>query len=156
MNFFQLQEQRPRLAHPALLHVQIRQLFQWTNLFRRQFGDALVNCDGFGEEPVADKNLREALEIVDGLEGLALPDVQLADGHQRDLVARLVLQNVLVFGDSLGDLALVQQLLRGFDVFAFVVSHSRKETNLPRERSQTHSPGWPRAENGPRSLLWLR
>src|SRR5262249_44882703 len=90
-------------------------------------------------------------EVIDGLEGFALADVQLADGHQGDLVARFILQNVLVFGDGLDDFALIQQLLCGFDVFAFGVSHSRKETNPPRERSPTHSPGWPRAENGPRS-----
>src|SRR5438105_8017798 len=46
--------------------------------------------------------------------------------YQSDLVARLVLENVLVFGDGLGDFALVQQLLCGFDVFAL----DRKSTRL--------------------------
>ena len=51
--------------------------------------------------------LRKALEIIDGLKGFALANVQLADGHQRNLILRLVLQNVLVFRNGLGDLALV-------------------------------------------------
>jgi hypothetical protein len=33
----------------------------------------------------------------------------------------------------LGDLALVQQLLCGFNVFALVIGHARTETNLPLE-----------------------
>ena len=56
-----------------------------------EFGDALIDGDCFGEEAVADENLGEALEVVDGLESLALADVKLADGHQSDLVAGLVL-----------------------------------------------------------------
>ena len=74
---------------------------------------------------------RKAFEIVDGLECLALADVQLAYGHQRDLVAGLVLQNILVFAYGLGDFALVQQLLCGLNVFALVISHARTGTNLP-------------------------
>ena len=128
VDFGELQEQRPRLAHHPLLDVQIGQFLERANLFGREFGDALVNGDGFGQETVADEELRQALEIVDGLKGLALADVQLADGHQGDLIARLVLQNLLVFGDGLGDLALVEELLRGFDEFAFVIGHSGTQT----------------------------
>src|SRR5207245_4636323 len=119
--------------------------------FGSKLGNALVDGDGFGQKTIANENLCEAFKVVDGLKGFALADVELTDGHQGDLIARLILQNVLVFGDGLGDLALIQQLLCGFDVFAFVISHSRKETNLPREQSQTHSPGCPRAEHRPRS-----
>jgi hypothetical protein len=42
---------------------------------------------------------------------------------------------LLVFGDSLGDFALVQQLLRGFDVLTLVIGHTRTETSLPLERA---------------------
>src|SRR5205085_2793456 len=86
-----------------------------------------------------------------GLKGLALTDVELADGHQGDLVARLILENMLVFGDGLGDFALVQQFLCGFDVFAFVVSHSRKRTDLPESSPKHTLPLGRRAENAPRS-----
>src|SRR5207245_1417638 len=44
-------------------------------------------------------------------------------GHQRDLVARLVLQDRLVFADGLRDFPLVERPLRGFDVFGLVISH---------------------------------
>src|SRR5438105_10851611 len=70
--------------------------------------------------------------------------------YQSDLVARLVLENVLVFGDGLGDFALVQQLLCGFDVFAFVISHSQKETNLPGSSPKHTLPAGRRAEKAPR------
>jgi len=107
-----------------LLDVQIRQLFERPNLVRRQFGDALVNSDGLGQEPIGDKNLGEALEVVDGLKRFALANIELADGHQSDLVFGFVLENVLVFADGLGDFALVQQLLRSFDVLAFAIGHA--------------------------------
>ena len=130
MNFSQLQEKRPGLAHYALLNVEVGEFFERPNLFRSQFGDALVNGDRFGKETIPDENLGQALKVIDGLESLALADIELADGHQGDLVAGLVFENILVFGDGLGDLALVQQLLCGFDVFAFVVSHARKRPIL--------------------------
>ncbi len=133
VNLRQLEEQRPGFAHHALLHVEVGQLFEGTNLFGSELGDAFVNSDSFCEEAVTDKNLREAFEVVDGLKGLALADVQLADGHQGDLIARLVLQNILVFRYGLGDLALVQQLLCGFDIFALVIGHARTGTNLSLE-----------------------
>ena len=131
VNFGQLQEQRPRLAHHTLLDVQVSKFLERTNLFGGQLGDALVNRDRFGEEPVADEQLRQPFEVIDGLEGFALANIQLADGHQGDLIARLVLQDLLVFGDGLGDLALVQKFLCGFDKLAFVIGHSRKGTASP-------------------------
>ena len=124
MNFRQLQEERTSLAHHALLHVKISKFFERANLFGSQLGDALVNGDGLGEKSVGHKNLREPLEIIDGLKSFALANVEFADGHQGDLVARFILQNLLVFGDGLGDFALVQELLGGFDEFAFVISHA--------------------------------
>jgi len=155
LNFSQLQEKRPGLAHYALLNVEVGEFFERPNLFRSQFGNALVNGDRFGKETIADENLGQALKVIDGLESLALADKELADGHQGDLVAGLVFENILVFGDGLGDLALVQQFLCGFDVFAFVVSHSRKRRIL-RGASQTHHPTRRRAKNAPRQPLWLR
>jgi hypothetical protein len=35
---------------------------------------------------------------------------------------------LLVFSDGLRDLALIQQLLRGFDILALVIGHSRSQT----------------------------
>ncbi|HEX3817930.1 MAG TPA: hypothetical protein VHW03_06560 [Chthoniobacterales bacterium] len=129
VNFGQLQEQRPGLAHYALLDVEVSKFLERANLFGSKFCNAFVNGDRFGEESVANENLREALEIVDGLKGFALADVQLADGHQRDLIARLVLQNLLIFRNGLGDLALVEEFLSGFDVFAFVIGHSSSDNS---------------------------
>src|SRR5580704_13113491 len=81
MDFRELQEERAGLAHDPLLDVKVGQLFEGANLFRGQFGDAFVNGDGFGEKTVADKDLCEALEVIDGLKSFALADVELADGH---------------------------------------------------------------------------
>src|SRR6266566_2348606 len=133
VNLRQLQEQGPGLAHDPLLNVEVGKLFERANLLGRELGNALIDRDCFCQETVADENLRKAFEIVDGLKRLALADIQLADGHQRDLIARLKLQNILVFGYGLGDFALVQQLLCDFNVFALVIGHARKGTNLLRE-----------------------
>src|SRR5262249_40272963 len=126
-------------AHYALLDVQVSQTFQRLDLFGCELGDALVNGYGFGEEAVTDKNLSQALEVFDGLEGFALANVELTNGHQRDLVLGLVLQDVLVFVDGLRNFALIQQLLRGFDVFAFVIGHAstRKPFSIMAERYNT-------------------
>ena len=135
-----MQEQRPGFAHYALLDIEVGKLFKRPNFFGSELGDAFVDRDCFCQETVANENLRKALEIVDGLKGFPLPDIELADGHECDLIARLVLQNILVFGDGLGDFALVQQLLCSLDVFAFVIGHARTETNLPRGSLPTRSP----------------
>ena len=100
----------------------------------------LYTAMAFGEETVADKNLREAFEIIDGLESFALANVKLADGHQGDLIARFEFQNLLVFGDSLGDFALVQELLSGLDEFAFVISHAPIGTARAKTAMQVDSP----------------
>ncbi len=131
VNFRELQKQRPRLAHHSLLYVEVSQPFQRLDLFRSQFGDALVNRDSFGQKAVRHKNLCQPLKILDGLKGFALPNVQLADGHQGDLILRLIFQDVLVFGDRLRNFALVQQLLRGFDVFALVIGHASTRKTVP-------------------------
>ena len=124
VEFGELQEERSRLAHDPLLHVQVSQLFERTNFFGGEFRDALVNGDGLRQETIADEQLREPLEVIDGLERLALADVQLSDGHQGNLIPRLVLQDLLIFGDGLRHLALIQQLLCGFNEFALVVGHA--------------------------------
>src|SRR6267154_2642669 len=128
MDFCELQEERPGFAHDALLDVEVGEFFERTNLFGSEFGDALVNGDGLGQETVAYEDLRQTLKIIDGLKSFALADVELADGHQGDLVFGLVLEDLLVFRDGLRDLALVQELLRGFDVFAFAIGHSLTQT----------------------------
>src|SRR5437016_146823 len=136
----QLEEQGPGLAHYPLLNVEVGKLFKGANLFGSELGDALVNRNCLCQETVANKNLRKAFEVVDGLKRLALADIQLADGHQRDLVARLIFQNILVFGYGLGDFALIQQLLCSFNVFALVIGHAQKGTNLPPGVCPTSSP----------------
>jgi len=131
VNLGQLEEKGTGLAHHALLNVEVGELFERADFLGSEFRDAFVNRDRFSQETVAHEDLCKAFEIVDGLERLALADVQLAYGHQRDLIARLVFQNILVFAYGLGDFALVQQLLCGLNVFALVISHARTGTNLP-------------------------
>src|SRR5579859_530726 len=124
MNFRELEEERARFAHDPLLDVQIGEAFERTNFLGRELGDALVNGDGFGEKTVADEDLREAFEIIDGLKRFALANVEFADGHEGDLILGLVLEDLLIFGDGLRNLALVQKLLRRFDEFTFVIGHA--------------------------------
>src|ERR1700730_17016566 len=107
MDFRQLQKERARFTHHPLLDVKVGKFLERTNFFRGEFSDAFVNGNGLGEEAVADKNLREALEIIDGLESFALPNVQLPDRHQGDLIAGLKFKDLLVFGDSLRNFALI-------------------------------------------------
>src|SRR5579864_8075699 len=102
VDFGQLQEERPSLAHYALLNVEVGKLLQRTNFLGSELSDAFVNGDGFGEEAVANEDLGQALDIIDRLKSLTLADVELADSHQGDLVTGLVLENILVFGDGLG------------------------------------------------------
>src|ERR1700734_767450 len=109
MDFRELEEEGAGLAHNPLLDVKVGQLFKGTNLFGGKFGDAVINGDGFGEKTVADENLSEALQIIYGLKSLRPGDVELAGSHERALIARLILENLLVFGDRLRDLALIQQ-----------------------------------------------
>ncbi len=135
VNFRQLEEKWPGLAHYPLLNVEVGKLFEGANFLGSELGDALVDRYRFCQESIAHEYLGKAFEVVDGLKRLALADIQLADGHQRDLVARLVLQNILVFGNGLGYFTLVQQLLCGFDVLALVIGHARTGTNLPMEFS---------------------
>src|SRR5438876_1176614 len=84
---------------------------------------------------VGDGFLTKAIAVYKRIAKLAPEEIRplekLAYGHQRDLVAGLVLQNILVFAYGLGDFALVQQLLCGLNVFALVISHARTGTNLP-------------------------
>src|SRR4029077_3332959 len=124
MNFRKLEKERTRFAHHALLNVKIGEAFERANFFGCKLGDALIDSDCFREETVADENLREAFEIIYGLKRFALANVEFADSHQCDLILRLVLEDLLVFGDSLRDFALVQKLLRRFDEFTLVIGHA--------------------------------
>jgi len=136
VNFGELQEQRPGFAHHPLLYVQVGKFFERANFLRRELGDAFINRDGLGEKTVADKNLREAFEIIYSLESFSLANIEFANGHQGDLIARFEFQDLLVFGDSLRDFALVQKFLGGFDEFAFVISHALTGTVRVHERGR--------------------
>ena len=54
---------------------------------------------------------------------IALPGKQIADGHQRGLILRIVPQDLLILGDCLVDLALIQKLQGAFERFALVEGH---------------------------------
>src|SRR5262249_29156147 len=137
VNFRELQKERARLAHYALLNVEVREAFERANFFRGEFGDAFVNGNCFGEKTVADKNLCESLEIIYGLKRFALANIEFADGHERDLILGLVLEDLLILRNRLRNLALVEKLLSGLDVFALVIGHAyvpkRSGTNSLRD-----------------------
>ena len=123
MNFGNLQEKRPRLAEHALLNVEIGEAFERGKLRRRELGNLFVNRDGLTVESVVEIDLREALEIFDGLGHVALAGEQIANGHQGGLIFRVVTQDLLVLADGLGDLALVEEFQRAFERFIFVKGH---------------------------------
>ena len=125
VGFGDLQEQRPRLAQHALLDVQVGQALERLEFVRCELGDLFVDRDGFAVETVVQVDLREPLEILDGLRHVALAREQIADGHQRGLIFRVVPKDLLIFADRLSDLALVEELQRVFERFAFVERHER-------------------------------
>src|SRR5215468_10213171 len=134
MDFRELEEERPRFAHHTLLDVKICEALKRANLFGRKFRDALINSDCFCEKTVANEDLREAFEIIDCLESFALANIEFADSHQGDLILGFILEDLLVFGDGLRDFALIEELLRGFDVFALVIAHAN-DSKLSRKDS---------------------
>ncbi len=125
MTFRQLQKYRPRFTQYALLDVKFRQPFQRLHFLWRQLRNFFVNGDGLGQKSIANKYLREARKVIDRLKSFALTHIQIAHGHQRHLIAGLVLQNLLIFRDRLRHAILPQMFLRGFNVFNFAVCHYR-------------------------------
>ena len=123
VRFRDLQKKRARLAQHALLHVEIGELLERADFGRRQLGDFLVNRDGLAVEAIRKIDLRKPLEIFERVGHIALAGEQIAHRHQRGLILRVVAENLLIFGDGLGDLALVQILQRAFERFAFIKGH---------------------------------
>ena len=89
VRFGDLQEQWPGFAQHALLDVEIGEALERREFVRRQLGDLLVDSDGLAVEPVVQIDLREPLEILDGVRHVALAREQIADGHQRGLILRV-------------------------------------------------------------------
>ena len=123
IGFRDLQEERPRLAQHSLLHVEVRQPLKRGQFVGGELGNLLVDGDGLAVEAVAQIDLREPLEVFDGLRHVSLTGEEIAHGHQSGLVFRIVAENLLIFGDGLGNLALVEILQRVFERFAFVKGH---------------------------------
>ncbi len=123
VRFGDLQEKRTRLAQHSLLNVEIGEAFERRKFIRRQLGNFLVDRDGFAVEAVVEIDLREALEVFDGVRHIALAGIEVADRHQCGLILRVVAENLLILGDGLRDFALIEELQRVFERFAFVERH---------------------------------
>ena len=106
-----------------MLHVEVGEPFERREFIRRQLGNLLVNRDGFAVEAVVEVNLRQALEVFDGVRHVALAGVEVAHRHQRRLILRVVAENLLILGDGLRDFALIQEFQRVFKRFIFVERH---------------------------------
>ena len=119
----QVQVNGARLAQHPLLHVKLRQPLHRPGLLGSQFGYLFIDRDRFRYKAVRQKQFCQPLEIFQRLERFPLANVEVANGHQRDLVSRLVLQDILIFGNGLRHLILVEILLRALDMSAFVIGH---------------------------------
>ena len=67
--------------------------------------------------------MRQALEVFHCLRHVRLASEQIAHRHQGGLVLGIVAEDELIFADSLGHFALVQEFQRIFQRFAFVERH---------------------------------
>ncbi len=97
MQVGQLQINGPGLAEDSLLDVKLGELFDRAGLFRGQFCNFFVNCNGLGNEAIREIKLCEAFKVFQSLESFTLADVQVAEGHQRSLILRLLLEDLHVF-----------------------------------------------------------
>ena len=123
MRLRDLQEERPRFAQHALLNVKVGQPLERRQLGGRQLGNFLVDRDRFAVEAVAEVDLRQPLEVFDGLRHVALAREEIAYRHQRGLVFRVVTEDLLVFADSLSDFALVEKFQCALERFALIEGH---------------------------------
>ena len=123
VRFGNLQEQGTRFAEHSLLHVEVGEAFKRRKFIRRQLGNFFVDRDGFAVEAVVEIDLSEALEVFNGVRHIALAGIEVANRHQCGLVLRVVAQNLLILGDGLRDFALIEELQRVFERFAFVERH---------------------------------
>ena len=123
VRFGDLQEQRPRFAQHALLHVKVGQLLEWIDLIRGQLGDLFINRDGLAVESVGQIHLRQPFEVFERMGHVTLAGVEVAHRHQGGLISRIVTQDLLILGDGLVDLALVQILQSALERFALIEGH---------------------------------
>ena len=123
VRFGNLQEKRTRFAEHSLLDVEVGEAFERRQFIRRQLGNFFVDRDGFAVEAVVEIHLREALEVLDSVRHIALAGIEVADRHQCGLILRVVAENLLILSDGLRDFALIEELQRVFERFAFVERH---------------------------------
>ncbi len=118
-----LNEEGSRFAQHALLNVKVSQALERRHLRGRQLCNFLVDRDCFAVETVAEIDLRQPLEVLDGLRHVALAREQIAHGHQGGLIFRIVAEDLLVFAYSLSDFALVEEFQSALERFALIEGH---------------------------------
>ena len=113
------------IVEQTLLGVKLGQL---QHAFQRgfQFADFLIDGDGLDRETLAGIGIADILEAICGFVVLAEADVEIAHGVGDRKVFRVVLEDLLVFGDRVLQLALLDILLRSAEELLFVEPETKR------------------------------
>src|SRR5579862_6485589 len=109
--FRDLQVLRAGVVEQALLGVEFGQLQQALER-RLELADLLVHRDGLDRETLAGIGIAHSFETLRGLVALAVAGVEVTNGVVDRQVFGVVLENLLVLGDGILKLALLDVLLR--------------------------------------------
>ena len=85
-----------------------------------ELGNFLVQRDAFDGKALGGVRITHALKARDSLLGIAETGVQISNGIVDGEILGIVLQDLLVFGDGVLQLALLDKLLRSAENFLFV------------------------------------
>ena len=108
--FCDLQVLRAGVVEKTLLRVEFRQL-QEAFKRRLELADLLVHRDGLNRESLAGIGIAHSLETFGGFGGFAETRIEVANGIGDGQVLGIILEDLLVFGDGILQLALLNVLL---------------------------------------------
>ena len=141
--FGNLQILRPRIIEEALLGVELRQL-QRSIHARLELGDLLVHGNALDRKTLRRIGIADRFETFDGLFGIAQPRVQIANRIGNCKILFIVFADLLVFSDSILQLALLNEFFRGAENLLFVKTENKRHRIYglqPRLPSNAHFPG---------------
>ena len=123
--FGHLQILRPGIIEEALLGVEFRQL-QRSIHARLELGDLLVHSNALDRKTLGGIRIADRFETLDRLFGIAQPRVQIANRIGNCKILFIVLADLLVFRDSVLQLALLNELFRGAENLLLVESKDKR------------------------------
>ena len=109
----------PGIVEQTLLRVELRQ-FQHAIQAGLELGNFLVHRDAFDGKALGGVCITHALKARDSLLGITETGVKITNSIVDGEILGIVLQDLLVFGDGVLQLALLDKLLRSAENFLFV------------------------------------